>query len=320
MRPLISVIVPIYNISAYVDDCVQSVCAQRYDNLEIILVDDGSTDDSGLRCDIYSSMDSRIKVIHKKNGGLSDARNVAIDICSGDYITFIDGDDIVSPDYIDKLYRLIKSTDSQIAICGHKDFYTLPIADSVKTDSFIVFSPDCAIREILVNGKFTTSAWAKLYYRNIFDHIRYPKGKLFEDLPTTWKTFDLANRIVFTPSQEYFYRQNPSSIMNSKFNPKKLDIINNHRSLIEGLTERRPELLKYGYERAGTYASIQLYGALMSGYSDLKDLKSLRYEIRKYFRYLLFGSYSYKIKLFGFVVSIPGVLELAAMFNKWRSI
>lgn len=235
MKPLISVIIPIYNIQNYVKDCVQSVRTQTYNNLEILLVDDGSTDGSGQICDEYKIKDERIKVVHKTNGGLSDARNVAIDICNGTYITFIDGDDIVTPHYIETLYNLLTATNSQIAICGHKDFYSLPVDGACSTDSFFEYSPNDAIKEILINGKFTTSAWGKLYKSELFEKIRYPKGRLFEDLPTTWRTFDLSSKIVFTPSQEYYYRQNPLSIMNSKFSPKKLDILYAHQSLIDGL-------------------------------------------------------------------------------------
>lgn len=319
MEPIISVIVPIYNINDYIGECVQSICTQTYNNLEIILVDDGSIDGSAKICDKYRLQDARIKVIHKVNGGLSDARNVALDICKGEYISFIDGDDVVSSDYIEKLYRLIVSTDSQIAICGHKDFYKLPIVDAIQTDAFFEFSPDDAIKEILTNGRFTTSAWGKLYKRDFFEEIRYPKGKLFEDLPTTWQTFDLAQKIVFTPSQEYYYRQNPTSIMNSKFNPKKLDIISAHDSLTEGLKKRRPNLVKYAHERAGTYASMQLYSAIMSGYTVSTDLKQLRTVIRKYLKELIDGSYPFRIKLFSLIAVFPGFLELTVFINKRRN-
>lgn len=319
MTPLISVIVPVYNVKKYVVDCIQSICAQTYNNLEIILVDDGSTDGSEHICDDYKLKDGRVFIIHKENGGLSDARNVAIDVCNGDYITFIDGDDFVSTDYIETLYHLLASTNSQIAICGHKDFYELPVTEYIKTDSFFEYSPDEAIKEILINGKFTTSAWGKLYSAELFREIRYPNGRLFEDLYTTWKTFDRASKIVFTPSQEYFYRQNPTGIMNSKFNPQKLDILYVHHSLISGLKERRPELVRYGYERSGAYASIQLFAALKSGYSTLDDLKQFRVEIRKHFRYLLGGSYPNRIKLFGCIFSLPGILEFSTLLNKLRN-
>ena len=201
MNPLVSVVIPIYNVQNYVKDCVESVCSQSYNNLEILLVDDGSTDDSGKICDEYKLKDKRIKVIHKTNGGLSDARNVAIDICKGEYVTFIDGDDVVDSSYVETLYKLLTTTTSQIAICGHKDFYSLPVTDKYSTELFFEYSPDEAIKEILIYGKFTTSAWGKLYRIELFEEIRYPKGRLFEDLPTTWRTFDLTSKIVFTPSQ-----------------------------------------------------------------------------------------------------------------------
>lgn len=119
--PKISVIVPIYNVSEFLDECIISIIEQTYTNLEIILVDDGSTDDCGIKCDQFACSDKRIIVIHKKNGGLSDARNSALDICTGEYLTFIDSDDAVSNDYISTLYSTIKATNTEISVCAYNE-------------------------------------------------------------------------------------------------------------------------------------------------------------------------------------------------------
>lgn len=320
MKPLISIVVPIFNVQNYIDDCIQSIISQTYTNIEIILVDDGSTDKSGIICDEYKKKDNRIKVIHKKNGGVSDARNVAIDIFKGKFITFIDGDDIVSVSYVDALFRILSMSNSQIAICAHSDFTVKVPTQSqiVEIYDYEIYSSDNAIKEILTNGAFTTSPWGKLYDRNLFDNIRYPKGKICEDLSTTWRLFEKTDRIVFRKSPEYFYRQNPNSLMNSRFNIRNYDIIEAHESVLAGLSIKKPYLLTYAKERFGTYATIQLYHALRSGVKDITGLKKFRKPIRKYIVETIFGSYQLRIKFCSIVFSIPGILELCVSLNKIR--
>ncbi|MDE7414474.1 MAG: glycosyltransferase [Muribaculaceae bacterium] len=319
MQPLISVIVPIYNIKPFIRECVESICSQTYENLEIILVDDGSTDGSEKICDEYEQRDSRIKVIHKTNGGLSDARNVALNIFKGEYMTFVDGDDVISPHYIEVLLSILKSRQAQISICGHKDFISLEDIKPNKDLTIKEYSGAEAIKEILINGCFTTSAWAKLYRRDLFDNLRFPVGRLYEDLPTTWQAFCKSEKVVFSPSQVYYYRQNPTSIMNSRFTHKKLDIIYAHESLLMGIRSKHPELVKFVKERFGTYTSIQLFYALVSGYSISDDLKQLRRCIRKNWRNMVGGTYPMKMKLFGSILCVPGVLDFMILVNKCRS-
>ncbi|MCH4240596.1 MAG: glycosyltransferase [Prevotella sp.] len=225
-NPLISIIVPIYKVEKYLPKCVESIVHQTYKNLEIILVDDGSPDRCGKMCDEYAAKDNRIKVIHKQNGGLSDARNIAIDIAKGEYITFVDSDDYVKPNYVETLYNLIKKYQCMVSIVnpivfdeyGHKKH--IFSSDSKE----YCWSADEAVEKMFYQKMFDTSAWGKLYHYSLFTTgIRYPKGLLFEDLPTTYRLFFQTNKIAFKSIELYNYLIRKNSIEGSKFSPQKIE-------------------------------------------------------------------------------------------------
>lgn len=223
-KDLITIVIPAYNVEEYLPKCIDSVINQTYSNLEIILVDDGSPDSCGKICDNYKKMDNRIKVIHKENGGLSDARNVAIDICKGKYITFIDSDDYVSKKYIENLYIALISNNADISTCDYISFSNKVEKKYITFKSIPLNNID-ALENMLYQKNVTTCAWGKLYKTSLFKDIRYPKGKICEDLDTTYKLFAKSKKIVITNNNDYFYFQRPSSIINSKFNIKRLDAL-----------------------------------------------------------------------------------------------
>lgn len=216
--PLISVIVPIYKVELYLDRCIQSIVEQTYSNLEIILVDDGSPDHCPGICDAWAKRDERIHVIHKKNGGLSDARNVGIDQSNGDWILFVDSDDYILPSICERLFKAAQATQSDIAICsffmdyGDRKASLKPlIKDKQKVlsrDEVMEFYFCCRPVEFTV-------AWNKLYRRKIFfdeQRVRYPVGWLHEDEFTTYKTFYSAHRVVWIQDELYGYVQRDGSI------------------------------------------------------------------------------------------------------------
>lgn len=172
----ITLIIPIYNVEPYLRTCVDSVLAQTYTNLEIFLVDDGSPDRSGEICDEYARSDARIRVIHKENGGLSDARNVAMDAATGTYITFIDSDDWVSASYIENLYGAISRDDAELAISGFENAFTLgktrPADNHLQ--GYYCLTPIECLRRLLYQDGIDTMAWGKLYRRELFDSLRFP--------------------------------------------------------------------------------------------------------------------------------------------------
>ena len=225
MKPLISIIVPIYNVEAYLAKCINSIISQTYGNLEIFLVDDGSPDRCGLICDEYAKQDARIKVIHKKNGGLSDARNVAIDVAKGEYITFVDSDDYVANDYVESLYKLIVENDAQMSITRCIPFFEgMKPVHIRQTKITKVFDTYNALISLFYQKDFDNAAWAKMYHCSLFkSDIRYPTGWLYEDLPTTYKLMMLCNKIAFSSYENYYYLLRKDSIEGAPFKLQKYE-------------------------------------------------------------------------------------------------
>ncbi|WP_340505308.1 glycosyltransferase family 2 protein [Bifidobacterium breve] len=227
MNPLVSVVIPVYNVEPYLHECVTSVVEQTYTNIEIILVDDGSTDSSGTLCDEFALSDSRICVFHKKNGGLSDARNYGIRRSHGSLISFIDSDDYVSPDYIMHLYQALVRGKTDIAttsICIFREGEP-PKEHKRDTAEFHVYDACGALEDMLYMRHLEPNAFPKIYKKELFDTIQYPVGKLYEDIATTTKLIDKTGKIAYLDENDYYYRIRPNSIQTASFNPKKLDLL-----------------------------------------------------------------------------------------------
>lgn len=220
----ISVIVPFYNVEKYARKCIESIINQSYKNIEIILVDDGSPDCCGKICDEYAQKDKRIKVIHKKNGGLSDARNIGIKEATGKYIGFVDSDDYIAPDMYEYLYNLIKQNNADISICGVQDFYEgKEFVEQLIEENIEILNKEDAIKELLNDKKIRSHAWDKLYKKELFDNIEYPKGRKMEDIATTYKLFALSEKIVLGKEIKYYYLQRNNGIMLSKSSDMWID-------------------------------------------------------------------------------------------------
>lgn len=214
---------PCYNVEQYLPKCIDSILRQTYENLEILLVDDGSPDNCGQICDEYAKNESRIRVIHKSNGGLSDARNVAIDQAKGEWITFVDSDDYIENDYVETLYELATKYECEVAVALHTIFREgeEPIVPhrEIKEEKM---NSLYAVEQMFYQEKFDTTAWAKLYHRRLFEKgIRYPKGLIHEDLATTYLLFLESNSVAFTNKSIYYYLYRSTSI-EGEYNPKKI--------------------------------------------------------------------------------------------------
>lgn len=223
-EPLVTVVVPVYKVEQYIHECVDSILRQTYKNFELYLVDDGSPDNCGQICDQYQEKDSRVHVIHKENGGLSDARNAAINLSKGEYITFIDSDDYVADFYLESLVSAAISFQADIV----QGCYTRENNDfkHFTTDDSIVFSDhEKALRSYLLYKDIQGYACVKLYRTELFDGVRYPIGRIQEDACTTYKLIWKAKNVICIPDIIYYYRVNNESIMNGSFNPKRFDII-----------------------------------------------------------------------------------------------
>lgn len=280
-KPLISIIVPIYNVEKYLPKCIESIIGQTYKDLEIFLVDDGSTDSSGIICDRYKAKDKRIHVLHKKNGGLSDARNVAIDIATGQYVFFVDGDDYINRKTIASLYENASKTGADIVTT---DYVALFEYESPKyerpTNSVVVLNTQDALENLMYQKDVKTSAWGKLYKSELFSGIRYPKGKICEDLPTTYLLFAKAKLICLTKTKMYYYLQRSNSILNSNFNVGRMDALDFAEHETSFIQKKYPSIVKSAICREfmeAIYILIKLNGDTMLYHSEyLKVSNSIK--------------------------------------------
>ena len=221
-QPLVSIIVPVYHVEKYLDDCVRSIMQQTYSKFELILVDDGSDDICPQKCEEWKARDARIKVIHKINGGLSDARNAGLEIAVGEYIAFVDSDDFVHEYYIEELLKIIEENDCDIAICGFQKFMDgRPIENKELKHMVRCLQPVECYRS---TDAFYDVAWNKLYKRSVIGDIRYPYRKLHEDIYTTYKIIFSAERIGTTEEELYYYRQRGDSIIGNQTGAPGIDI------------------------------------------------------------------------------------------------
>lgn len=219
---LISVIIPIYNVEPYLKQCINSIVNQSYTNLEIILVDDGSPDRCPQICDEYAAKDKRIVVIHKENGGLSDARNAGLDICKGDYLYFLDSDDIIPSHCISILFKIITQEKAEIAASSYSKFsdeHLLP--DNPIHDISYTTMDGCEALIQLCRDETPgiMSACMKIYKKELFQEVRFPIGKLYEDAHTNYKIYHKCKKICYTSVPLYYYRIRKGSIMASTKSP-----------------------------------------------------------------------------------------------------
>jgi glycosyltransferase involved in cell wall biosynthesis len=232
-KQLISVIVPVFNVEEYLPKCLDSILCQTYKNLEIIIVNDGSTDNSAQICEEHARRDSRIKIIHKKNGGLSSARNAGLDIATGEYIGFVDSDDFIEKNmYEDMLNEMLKYS-ANLVICNYFPGGEIkyPCEKSMLANVDIIF-------RLYLKDCVQAFAWNKLYSKKIFNEIRYTEGILFEDMDIFLPTLEKAKKIILLNNKLYHYIKRENSIVHSSFNPnqvKCLDIIESHKGYLGGV-------------------------------------------------------------------------------------
>lgn len=219
--PLISIIVPVYNVKDYLEKCLQSICVQTYKNLEIILIDDGSSDGSGELCDLFAQRDGRIKVIHQTNAGQSAARNRGLAVAQGEFLGFVDSDDWIEPDMYEFLYHLLKENGADISICSHyRDKGKKSVAKYSSGEQF-VFTRDEGIRALVVDRRIRNYVWDKLYKRRLFSGITFPLNRIFEDIAISYRIFYKAEKIVVREFPKYHYVIRDGSAMQSKYDPLK---------------------------------------------------------------------------------------------------
>lgn len=318
--PLISVIIPVYNIESYIDACIKSVVNQSYDNLEILLIDDGSADKSGTLCDAWKRKDGRIKVIHKENGGLSSARNVGLEVSKGDYISFVDGDDIISEEYISYLYNIISSDEEyDIAICSAYNIYLdskfLNNDDAYMLEDSVLL-PDEVI-DLYYEGKsIVLSSCFKLYKKDIWKDLRFEKGRIHEDAYAFPYIFQKAHKIVLTHEKLYYYMHRNGSITNNKDNAAD----------IQSNIDYREFLYNYFVSKNNKkYIRLSLHdycNAIIGGYGFAKE-KNYKKDLFRQFRNIYFvetkeSNFTRKIKLAVFYI-MPGCITVMKKIPGFRN-
>ncbi len=288
-EPLISVIIPVYNVKEYLYDCIDSIKKQTYKNLEVIIVDDGSNDGSEKLCDMIEVANPTYLVIHKENGGLSDARNVGIEYAKGDYISFLDSDDIISPVFYEMVVKSLSNANAEmVAIKCPTHFWDGDAVDLSKTISECN-SYEISAYEALINMfylQIATGAPFKIISRAIVKQVRFPKGYYYEDIATTYKFFLKSNNVVIINGDLYGYRKRKDSIIRQEFSQRKMTILKVTHQIVEDIKKQNDKVLN----KAVAYRVFSpLYSVFLQvPQEDTKSRKALWKEILKYRKSVLF--------------------------------
>lgn len=273
-KDLISVIVPVYNVESYIDKCIKSIVDQTYSNLEIILVNDGSTDNSLAHCIAWKRKDPRITVYDKKNGGLSDARNYGIKHSHGKYLGFVDSDDYIKSDMYQLLYQGIVKFNAQIA-CGGRIMvensgYQKPCF-TLSSDK--VFNSHDALKELLKVSSINEAAWDKLYKKDLFNHIEFPKNEINEDIVIMPTLIDRAKKIAHVGKPVYYYVKHEGSITTKPYN-KDREVIYKH------LKNLRTYIIRKHMDLLPAFYSLE-YNYLLSELTSIENNKNNLHEFYK---------------------------------------
>lgn len=323
MKDLISVVVPIYNVERFFPKCIDSIIFQSYKELQIILVDDGSTDNCGNICDEYALKDSRIEVVHKSNGGLSDARNVGISMAKGKYITFVDSDDVLQREYIYYLYNLLTRSKADISVCQKRnineagEFY-----DVVKrkvAEAYVVKGNSRCMHDFLTESNIGVTAWGKLYRIELFHCISYPVGRYHEDLFTTYKIIGLCEVIAVGFECKYYYRQRRESIMSQSFSLKHMDAIRARLEQIKYVKRYYPDEIENVYSSVVYTVNQCAFRMEISCCYNEECIETLESLSRKYlFYFLKMKRASILSKCFSIMVylNLPLLVRTLSVYSK----
>lgn len=293
MKPEISIIVPVYNVENYINGCIDSILNQEFKNFELILVNDGSTDKSGLICDEYEKKDDRVKVIHQEYKGVSAARNVGINNAKGHYIGFVDSDDYIYKDMYSTLYNLCEQTNSDIGVC--KLFREIDGKIINLDDKLIIKEMDNeeAMKELFKGILYRFSLANKLFKKSCFNGVEFPEGRIHEDLSTTYKLFANSAKTVYTNSTGYVYVKRSNSILTKQFYEKRLDAFYGWDEILQFMKYYSNELDEYVNSAFG-YGSIDNIFYILNQVNDKvsreKYLSKIRIYTKKYNRELMKNS------------------------------
>lgn len=318
-NPLITVVIPVYKVEQYINECIDSILKQSYSNLEIILVDDGSPDQCGKICDEYMKKDSRIKVIHQENKGLSGARNSATDIATGKFITYVDSDDWISEDMIKTLYNAIKENHTRIACGAFESFFEdgTTVTNNHNNETFI-YSKQEALDCFLFNEYITPCVWGKLYDIKLWNNIRCPEGKLFEDQFTTYKILDLCEKVVFVTRPLYHYRKRNGSIGHSNFDKKTYQLYDAIHEEYNYISRKYGEQCPNIAVARTTWEVVFANMMISNNYRDKKVIKEIQKFARNNIKKIMQCQYISKVRkiqLLMFVYSFPIYVKFYKLYK-----
>ncbi|WP_078576644.1 glycosyltransferase family 2 protein [Salipaludibacillus agaradhaerens] len=287
----ISVIVPVFNVADFVLPCLNSIKDQTFKNIEVLIINDGSSDGSDELCEEFARTDDRFKVIHQRNGGLSAARNTGIQHASGLYLAFIDGDDKIDPLMLETLFQLCESSKSEIAVCGMgKEIDGRPVFKQPETHSIKHFNTTEAMRELFKGELYRFAACNKLYKKELFSTVTFPTGRIHEDLQTTYKVIGQAKRLTFTDYIGYIYVQRSDSILNKAYHEDRLDSFRGWDDIIFYMNEKFPEL-KDSYLSCYAYWTADHIFYILNQVSNRttkrRYLRAIQTHLKKHYRQVM---------------------------------
>lgn len=283
MRNKISVIVPIYNVEKYLENCLQSIINQTYQNLEIILIDDGSTDESGFICNKYAQKDSRILVKHIRNAGQANARNIGLDMATGDYISFVDSDDWLEKNMLAELLTLCLDNDAQVSSCGYQKITKNSLSETSSEECYIkILSFKDIIKGLLSQNEVRFEVWNKLYDKKLLSDIRFKSGQLHEEVYFNKQVFFNINKMVYTNKKLYNYNANREGSTASSFKSSQLCIFDEFKTFSKELEQMNLLDEKKIIEAIATDFAVNFYYNATKLKVD-KNIKKCLIECFKYF-------------------------------------
>ncbi len=316
---LVSVIIPVFNVEAYLREALDSVINQTYENLEIIVIDDGSTDRSGIICDEYALKDCRIRIIHQDNRGLSAARNVGLDIMKGDFVVFLDSDDAYLPEYVSTLVKNQIQEDADIVICRYTSHKEL---SKLNTYSKHVLGPTtglCTLNRTealraLIRNEINTSVWNKIYRSELWDDLRFPEGHVYEDIDTTYLVMNHVRKITIIESTLYLHRQRPGSITQSNSWTNLSDMILSYSHLDKFVETNTPIIFSPDDLKRRLQSTLNISISIYVRYKNKRDVVAvdLRRRLIKRGQEIGLDTLSYRSKIAFFMLChCPMILTLA---------
>lgn len=321
----IGIVVPVYNAERYLKTCIESILCQTFQNFEIILIDDGSTDTSRIICDEYASENKKIKVVHIEHKGVSTARNIGLNINNNEYITFIDADDYVDERYLETLYYSIRRNKADLVISRGKivsENEMVRLRNSeyyVKKSKEHVISKSEAYKYMLTDRQIITSVWGKLYHKSLFQSIRYPDGEIYEDMKVIDKIIESSQTIVYISYAGYFYVQTSESITRGNVSLLHMTLLQNEEHLLEFIKKKYPEISNEA-KKHYLWSCFFVLSILVLHPKYLKECQMLRNKIVVEWKFLIFSKYTSFLEKVATICLLFGVSFYRVVWKKCQNV